>query len=736
VAAEEVVEAGLTVVEEALWRLVSNLANCLTPLDVAGVLAQEGGAAAGGVFANMAVCMEGSNVVRVVHSPAVLGTNQLGRVALQLNEHLPACDAIRTGLPVLLGTMDDVRERYPSIVFELQQAGLKARASLPIHSASGDILGAVGFGWAEPQEFTVTQLRRLDLIAQLTGLALQRSSHLATARPTQVLDTMPIALLSLNSELRVIYVNAEAERILHRSREAVVGRDLVEIFPEPPDQDFVRLCTTAFSHSQANVSEVFLAGLGGWFEIHAWPDQHGLNLYLTDITERRHLESERMLALDETERDNARLTFLSQLNSAVAGSSTSTEVFDQVSRTVVAHVADWCTVVVPLGVELVRVAAAHRSTPLDHLAKRLVGSYPHAFDGPSPGVVVYRTAEPLRLDRLAQQIVADLDDSVASTAYGRTLQQLGDGPGLIMPIFCETEVAAILTMVRASGEAFSDADVQTLTQAAACISASLDDVRKIAVQRQTASALQEAALPKALPDPVGLVLAAGYRAASQGEQVGGDWYDAFELQSGRVALVVGDAAGHGLQAAALMTQMRNVLRGHLFAGLRPSESLAKLSRLIATQEPDGFATIICAEIDPGTGHVTWTSAGHPMPILLRSGGGSTHLQDKSGPPIGFPDLDPDQCGPEYHLDMKPGDRLIMFTDGIVETRHVDIEIGITHLMLTIEQTRDQPNTARACDAIIEQMLPTRHEDDVCLLVADFMPDPMPDAQAARRALHH
>src|SRR6202020_2105225 len=105
------------------------------------------------------------------------------------------------------------------------------------------------------------------------------------------------------------------------------------------------------------------------------------------------------------------------------------EIFQRVSRAVAQSLADWCTIIVPGVDELVRVAAAHRDPVLDGLAKRLVGAYPHHFSGPSPGVVAYRTAKQLRLEHLAQDIIADLDDSVASAAYGRTVQVLVEGPG-------------------------------------------------------------------------------------------------------------------------------------------------------------------------------------------------------------------------------------------------------------------------------------------------------------------
>ena len=403
----------------------------------------------------------------------------------------------------------EIERRYPALLPEIQAGGLAARASLPLRASSGLTLGALGFGWSAEQEFGVAQLRRLDLIAHLTGLALER---------------------------------------------AITG----------------------------------------------------------GTSERRRIE-----ALDEAEHENTRLSLLDELSSTLAGLRTQSEVLERLTRTVIrSQLAEWCTVVRPDGGQLVRVAAAHRDGVLDELAQRLVGGYPHPFDGPSPGVVVYRSARPLRLEHLAAQIIADLDDSAASTAYARTLRLLGDGPGLIVPIFAEEKVTAVLTMVREHGRLYDDEDVALAGEIAARVSAALEDARHVESERELARALQDAALPKALPAPPGLLLAAGYRAASEGVQIGGDWYDALELQDGRVALVVGDVAGHGVNAAALMAQMRNTLRANLFSLLGPAESLARLASLIAHQERDAFATVICVELDPRTGAASWASAGHPAPLLL------------------------------------------------------------------------------------------------------------------------
>lgn len=596
--------------EEAVWRLARALASSLTPSDVAEALAHEGGAAAGGSFANMAVLDSESGRVSVMHHSALA----TGMETYDLTAQVPACDAIRSGLPVLLASDTEVGDRYPHLLAEIQAAGLSARVSVPLRSADDTTIGAAGFGWPTPQDFDAAQLRRVDLIAQLTGLALERT----------------------------------------------IGH--------------------------------------------------------TD--DRRNSELQRSRALDEAKQANARLRTLATLSSNLTGVGTQAEIYHRVSRAVVESLADWCTVVVPVGEELVRVAGAHRDPVLDGLAKRLVGAYPHHFSGPSPGVVVYRSAHQLAFDHLAQDIIADLDDSVASAAYGRTLQILGDGPGLITPIMTDDHVAAVLTMARGSGPKFTEDDAAFVRELARTVASFLDDARHVETQREIATALQDAALPKALPSLDGVKIAAGYRAATAGIQVGGDWYDAFELEPGRIALVVGDVAGHGVQAAAVMAQMRNTLRAHLFAPFGLSESLTRLSRLLATQEPDAFATIICIEIDSRSGELTWASAGHPAPIVVSGDGTSAHLCGDAAPPVGWMHTNASRQATEHQLMLKPGDRVLLFTDGLIERRGIDLGIGIAHLMIQSEQTRGL-GPEEACETILRDVLAASHEDDVCLLIADF-----------------
>ena len=372
-----------------------------------------------------------------------------------------------------------------------------------------------------------------------------------------------------------------------------------------------------------------------WFEVHAWPDRNGLNVYLSDVSERHRSELEQTVALDEARQAHARLSFLAELSSKLHGVHTRTELYERLSRAVTTSMADWSTVVVPSGDELIRVAAYHRRPDPQQLWPDASSvAIPTPSPGPRPALwsiaAANRSAWPIWPSRSSTILMAACPARPTAGRCGCWATVRASS----CPSLSDQRVVAVLTMVRRGGELFSDEDVAVMGEALKSVADLLEDVVQLETQRETAGALQAAALPKTLPVSPRLHLAAGYRPASEGTQVGGDWYDAFELQSGHIALVVGDAAGHGLQAAALMTQIRNALRAHLFESLGPSESIAKLSSFVATQEPDAFATIICVEFDPLTGQGVWASAGHPAPILLSRDGTSRYLQGRPGPPIG------------------------------------------------------------------------------------------------------
>ena len=195
-------------------------------------------------------------------------------------------------------------------------------------------------------------------------------------------------------------------------------------------------------------------------------------------------------------------------------------------------------------------------------------------------------------------------------------------------------------------------------------------------RRRTAAAetVQRSLLPTELPQPAGWQLDARYQ-PSAGGHVGGDWYDALTLPDGRLAIVVGDVAGHGLEAAGAMSQLRNSLRAYLLIGQGPAEALAALDQLVGWVLPGQMATLVVALIDTSDGSVELASAGHLPPCLLHEDGRVDELAVNGGLPLG---VTSDKL-PTTTLTLGPGDGLVLFTDGVIERRTESLDAGISRL---------------------------------------------------------
>jgi anti-sigma regulatory factor (Ser/Thr protein kinase) len=235
-------------------------------------------------------------------------------------------------------------------------------------------------------------------------------------------------------------------------------------------------------------------------------------------------------------------------------------------------------------------------------------------------------------------------------------------------------------------------------------------VHQVDQQRETALALQHAILgPAELPDG----FAACYQAASPPLQVGGDWYDIVDLDDGRIALVVGDCVGHGLTAATVMGQVRSACRALLFDHPSPAAALIGLDRFAARLPGARCSTAVCVVLDPATGELVYSSAGHPPPILVHADGTIRMLDDAHTIALG---MRADWPRPEGRVTMSSGATLALYTDGLVERRRVALEEGIGRLADLISERRD----AKLNDIVGQSMSflepPSGYQDDVVLLL--------------------
>lgn len=214
-----------------IWRLATALSGAVTPVDVAVALAEEGAAAAGAAFSNMAVCDDGR--IWVIHGVG-LGSAAAERWSeLAENVPTPLADAITNRRPVLLPDLGDIAAQYPALVGDTADAGLAATASMPLMTAQGSAAGAAGFGWAVPQRFGPDQLRTLDLITQMAASALERANlhqrNLEAGRARELEDAQLLQDIFLPRQLPEVD-NLDVAAVYLPAADAPMGGDWYDVF--------------------------------------------------------------------------------------------------------------------------------------------------------------------------------------------------------------------------------------------------------------------------------------------------------------------------------------------------------------------------------------------------------------------------------------------------------------------------------------------------------------------------
>jgi serine phosphatase RsbU (regulator of sigma subunit)/anti-sigma regulatory factor (Ser/Thr protein kinase) len=257
---------------------------------------------------------------------------------------------------------------------------------------------------------------------------------------------------------------------------------------------------------------------------------------------------------------------------------------------------------------------------------------------------------------------------------------------------------------------FTLEDQTLLTVLAGRLGQGLQRVHQVDQQRETALALQHAILgPAQLPTGFEV----RYQAASQPLQVGGDWYDIVELDDGRIALIVGDCVGHGLAAATVMGQVRSACRALLLENPSPGAALMGLDRFAARLPGAQSTTAVCVVLNPGTGELVYSSAGHPPPIIMRADGTAEMLEGGHTIALG---IRPNWQRPEGHTVMPARSTLMLYTDGLVERRRRSFDVGLSHVTALLQDGRASTLDDLA-DQVMADLAPGGgYQDDVVLLL--------------------
>lgn len=282
-------------------------------------------------------------------------------------------------------------------------------------------------------------------------------------------------------------------------------------------------------------------------------------------------------------------------------------------------------------------------------------------------------------------------------------------------------IGAAVFLRRPDRHPFEADDLLVAAQLATHSALGIDKAVLYGREAYIADELQRTMLPETLPRPTGVRLASRYLPAAETARVGGDWYDAIPLPGSRVALVVGDVMGHSMTSAAIMGQLRTTAQTLAGLDLPPQEVLHHLDEQAQRLGSDRMATCLYAVYDPVAHRITIANAGHPPPVLLHLGGRAEVLRVPPGAPIGVGGVDFEAV----ELDAPAGATLLLYTDGLVESRLRDVWTGIEQLRERLAATAqltgpDHPPPLEAlCDDVLDMLGPGDRDDDIALLAARF-----------------
>ncbi|MFI9104087.1 SpoIIE family protein phosphatase [Streptomyces fildesensis] len=396
--------------------------------------------------------------------------------------------------------------------------------------------------------------------------------------------------------------------------------------------------------------------------------------------------------------------------------------------------------------------ALSRAVTVDDVTAALTGSgglERFGADGLALGLVDGSMLKLIALTGRSMKVLSDLrltrvdDDLPLSEAIRRqrprfigSLSELADRYPRLRPYIGELEIEAaaylpLVAQARSIGGLclfyrdrthFTAEDRNLCLALAGIVAQSLQRAMLFDQEREFATGLQASMLPRRIPEVTGGEIAVRYHAAWSGREVGGDWYDVIPLPQGRIGVVVGDVEGHDTHAAAMMGQLRIVLRAYAAEGHAPSTVLARASQFLAELDTERFATCTYAQVDLATGDVRVVRAGHLGPLIRHTDGRTGWPNVRGGLPLGLATHFDDHEYPETRLDLVPGETLLLCTDGLVEQPGKDIGEGMDELA---DAVRHGPHGAAALADHLADGLWARPgaEDDMALLLLRRAPDP-------------
>ncbi|WP_211126459.1 SpoIIE family protein phosphatase [Streptomyces yatensis] len=541
---------------------------------------------------------------------------------------------------------------------------------------------------------------------------------MANDQVSRALWHMSDAFFAVDSGWRVTFVNGEAERLLGAAR-TTLGRTLWDAFTRlrvDEAEPGLRSRYRRAAESGTPVGfEVRWPTDQRWYYMRLVPVPNGLTVYAADITGTRAREAERAAAERAAAERNARI---GELTDALAQALTMRDVVNAIADRVLPPFGASGMVVQLIEGSVIRIAGA-------------VG-YPQPFlesiDGASihdvsPVSEVYRTGAPAFVESVE--------------AYTARYPRMSGRPAAaqkqawaFLPLIVSGRNIGCAVIAFAEPRRLDAEERALLTALSGLMGQAIERARLYDMEHTRAKELQRGLLPRALPSLPSVTTAARYLPASEGIDVGGDWYDVIPLSGARVALVIGDVMGHGLSEAATMGRLRTAVNTLAELEFPPAELLTRLNDLVSDLGDNLYATCLYAVYDPANATCVFASAGHPPPAVVRPGQPVRFAGGAPDPPLGA-------ARPPFEtteVTLEEGSLLVLYTDGLVESVARDIDRGMRHLASALSSAARTPGPGdalrdgdrgehasleRLCDEVLAELLPEKQltADDAALLVA-------------------
>ncbi|MDQ6932180.1 MAG: SpoIIE family protein phosphatase [Candidatus Eremiobacteraeota bacterium] len=361
------------------------------------------------------------------------------------------------------------------------------------------------------------------------------------------------------------------------------------------------------------------------------------------------------------------LEFLSRAGKVLSESLDPDVLIANLARLTIPELADYCQITVQEEDRFRPLVIAHVDPEKVALLQEIHARYPLTLD--QAGVAhLARAAEPSIVPEVSPQLrkLGSVD-----ACHGALLERLNARSTLLIPLTARGKTFGIMSLVYSdSDRRYGPSDLLLAKELGRQASVALDNARTFAREHIVAETLQRAMLPETLPQPSGATFSCAYIPGAHELSIGGDWYDAFFMHDGRIGVSIGDVAGHGLAAAVVMGEIRQAMRSAALGHDDPSRVLDHASWLLELHHPDVIATAGFGIFDPGNSTLSYSSAGHPAPLVCLANG-ETFEFGASGLPLGMRDHVPVAA---KSVRLAPGTLIVLFTDGLLEFNR-DLEQG-------------------------------------------------------------